>query len=1001
MRASVVLSALLVALLLAPPTASAQSHYERTPSELPSRLDRGAALVLVCEKPGLVHWGKDGWKDIHDTALEGPCLDGRYRARLGPFPGASELDFALKLADGTWDSNGGRDYRVALADNVPIHRRPIAIGPGPVLGKAGSVEYREDLLDWDLEDCRGLDPADDVRTLGDGEDAGRDLIAFYSRREGGNLFLRADLLDLALAAESRGALVLGVLIEWGGAKGQEWLPDFAHTKTTHPWNAALVVRGPQSVKLHDASWTTVLDEKSPLWKGASYRSDLDGVELGISEEALRKAGWDGQAALRFQVFTMKDKDGRLADAFGEKSLDDGTLDEQVAETARGGTAKLATILHGNQAVQSLGAVRELVRSQSVLTPNGNPTGYHRALDVHELFRAPVNFHVSATLAATLEWAEPSFNERIRGFLKGTPWRGRGAFLGGVLSEHILPYFEGANGPNVEGTRLDDRVLASLYGISKPRVFWTPERVIKGTTFADIKAAGYDFTVIDEVTHLRSWFGDEATTGHKLNRISGVTCFAINDEADQWKFANSDGGLWLGTRRNLVARALEKDQEQLTIIFDDWEASSGRSFTSFGTGNDNPDNYDRNVRWLAAHPWVQVVTLEEVASWGWAAKERGDRPDLGIETYDWLRHACQKSYDQWFHGSALEEDFASWHPQVLGATRTQKAIGQLGRAGTILDDAWQDVARLASSELKSLAVAVYGCATFETAWHDQTENDYLSKLANGDYAKPDTTHQQVSGWARAINARAGDASLVAAAARWAASPHSATKTWSEDLDQDGQPESVLANDRVFCIFKKAGGRLLLAAARDPATGDADLVVGSFLQGPGNTEERDRLEETSSDLKRPPALVDWWATQGGSRYVNAPYSAQALSNGWKLTSDDGKISKTITLAGTKLSVHYDSQVGDLYVRSALSPAPLQLFAREGQLTEQRPQAGTLVVQQTKAQRTVRGTLTMGAGASINDQANFGKDGVRGIAFARQVEVKGVGTSFEMALDLSLSK
>ncbi|MEZ0230837.1 MAG: hypothetical protein ACAI25_19620 [Planctomycetota bacterium] len=995
MRASAVL--LLVAFTT---PALAQSYYERTPGELPAPLDRGAPLVLVCEKAGVVHWGKDGWKDIQDTALEGPGVDGRYRARIGPLPAAKELDFAIKFADGSWDSNGGRDYRIALADGVPVHRRPITIGSGSTIGKAGGVEYREDLNDWDLEDCRGLDAADDARALGDGEDAGRDLIAFYSRRENGNLYLRADLLDLALGAESRGVLVLGFLVSWGGQKSTEWLPDFAQTKTKHPWNAALVVRGPQSVKLYDASWSTVLDEKSPRWKGASYRSDLDAVELGIAEEALERAGWDGKAPLHFQVYTMKDQDGRVADAFAEKSLDDGTLDEQTAETARGGTAKLATILHGNQAVQSLGAVRELVRSQNVLTPNKNPTGYHRALDVHEVFRAPVNFHISATLAATLEWAEPSFNERIRGFLGDRPWRGRGAFLGGVLSEHILPYFEGANGPNVEGTRLDDRVLRSLYGVAKPRVFWTPERVIRGTTFADIKAAGYDFTVIDEVTHVRDWFGDDATTGHKINKISGVNCFLINDEADQWKFANSDGGLWLATRRGLVARALDKDQEQITVVFDDWEASSGRSFTSFGVGNDNPDNYDKNVRWLAAHPWVQVVTLEEVASWGWGVKDRGDRPDLGLDTYDWLRHACQKSYDQWFHGSSLEEAFSAWHPTILGGAKTPKAIGQLGRPGTILNDAWQDVARLGSSELKNLAVAVYGCATFETAWHDQTENDYLTKTSSGDYAKPDTTWQPTSGWAKAINARTGDASLVAAAGRWAASPPQTVKTWSEDLDQDGEPEHVLANDRVFCIFKKAGGRLLLAAARDPSSGDADLVVGSLLQGPGNNEERDRVEESASDLKRPPALIDWWATNGGARYVNAAYSMQQIPNGLKLTSDDGKIVKSITLSGSKLSVRYESQVGDLYVRSALAPAPFQLFAREGQLSEQRPSSNTLVVQHKNGSRTVKGSITTGNNSSINDGAHYGPDGPRGVAFTRQVEVKGTGT-FELTMDMSLAK
>jgi hypothetical protein len=100
---------LLLVVLLASP-ALAGAYYERTPSELPSQLDRSATLVVVSDKPGSVHWGKDGWQSVVDAALEGPCLDGRYRATLGPFPGAHEHDLALHFADGSWDSNGGRDY---------------------------------------------------------------------------------------------------------------------------------------------------------------------------------------------------------------------------------------------------------------------------------------------------------------------------------------------------------------------------------------------------------------------------------------------------------------------------------------------------------------------------------------------------------------------------------------------------------------------------------------------------------------------------------------------------------------------------------------------------------------------------------------------------------------------------------------------------------------------------------------------------------------------------
>ena len=991
--------ALLVVVLAATP-ALAQTYYERTPAELPQTLDRNTPLIVVSPKPGAVHWGTNNWQHVTDTPLEGPGPDGNYRAKLGPFTGSHELDMALHNADGSWDSNGGRNYVAALADNVPVRRRPITIGQGPYLGKVGNVDYWEDLLDWELADCRGVSSPDNAKPFGDGDDFSRTILAFYSRHENGNLYLRVDFLDLGLGAETRGAVVLGFLMDWGAPNGQTYLPEFAQTKTSHPWQVALVVHNAQNAKAYDSQWNVKADQTSPLWKGASYRSDLDAVELGVSEDVLKMQGWDGKSAVRYQVYAMRENDNRLACGF-QDPLTSGTLDRQVDDTTTGGTAKLATIIHGNQTVQQPQAVRELIDSTNTKTPAGNPTGYHRALDAHQIFRAPVNFHVSATLASTLEWAAPAFNDRIRGFLSNKPWLGRGAFLGGVLSEHILPYFEGAGGPNTEGARLNERMLQSLYGVPKPTVFWTPERVMKGTTLNDVKAAGYSFTVLDQVTHLHDWFGDDAQTGHKLNRISGVTCFAINDDVDAWKFANTDGGLWLSTRQILVQQALDQDQEKLTLVFDDWEAASGRSFTSFGVGNDNPDNYDRNIRWLAAHPWVQVVTLDEVASWGWKPVERGDRPDLAVDTYDWLRHATEKSYDHWFTGSNLEQDFSNTHPTILGSQTTQKAMGVLGRAGTILNDTWQDVGQLPSSELKNLAEAVYDCMSFETAWHDQTNNDYQPKLANGEYQDADTSFQNVSAWAAAVNGHAGDASLVAAAARWAASPPSTTRAWTQDVDQDGEEEILLASNTALCIFKKTGGRLVLAAARDPGTGSADLLVGSFLQGPGSNTARDQVETATSAVTRPPALCDWWATGGGgSRYVNATYTAQITGSSVKLTSDDGKIAKTISLSAGHLLVHYDSQAGDVYVRSALSPAPLALFAREGTIQESRPQGWTLVLSEQSNGRTASVTVGAGMNAAINDQASFGPDGNRSIAFTRQVEIHGTGTSFEVALDLSFT-
>jgi hypothetical protein len=1018
---------LLTALAWAWP-AGAAPEVERSLAELPPALAPDAVLVVVSEQPGAVRWGIDGWQlppaalrppgsvavgNSVESPLEGPARDGRYRLRLGPFgAAASSLQVVLHNADGSWShAPSGADGDVKIEAGALTRRRPITLGPGPWLGRSGTVDLFEQLQDWEYLDCRGVDPADDARSLGDGRDAARDLLAVYSRREGDHLYLRADLLELGLGDE-HGALDLTVLID-AAPGGQTWLPDFVRGKAGAGWELALTLRHDQEAVLRDASWSAVTG-----FAGAHWRGDLDAVELGVRLDALRAAGWDGQRGLRFAVYTTRDGHPTVADAFAEASLDDGVVDAFVAEGRLGGTAKYSVILHGNQMVQPNSWIQDLVLSQGTLTPAGNPTGYLRALDAHELFRAPVNIHVSGTLAAAAEWAAPELNHRIRAFLDGRPETGSGALLGGVLAEHIAPYFENARsshgsglageGVNGSSVRLNDELLDRIYGGPPRRVFWIPERVVRGATFADVLAdgagnpTGYTHTVIDQFTHMTDWFGHgdaHGANGYKLNRINGVECFAINDGADQWKFANTDGGLWLWTRRELAGKALSPDQEQLTLVFDDWEAFSGRSFTSFGVGNDNPDNYERTLRWLANHPWIQVVTLEQVASWGWASVDRGHRPNLSLRTYDWLEHATERSYHNWYYGSSQEEPFWALRPERTPGQPGPKAFGEIDGPGGLLHDVWAAVATAPAGRLRDLAAAIYSTDVYETAWHDEDQNDYLSKTPSGDYAFPDTTYDKVSGWAISLHARVGDAALVAAVARWSAAPPASPRAWRADVDHDGEDELLLADARACYVFENDGARLVFAAVRDPASGEAEPFAGTLLNGPGDLALRDRIEADDQRLKRPPGLTPWWADGAGADYVNAVFSMRQLSDGWELTAPDGRLTVRHTLANGELTTTYtaDASLGTVYLRAGLAPAALDLFMG-APLADRATAGGVEASATTRAGRTVRVLARPLGGAWSNPGASFGGRGPRGIPLCHQVELAGRGT-FAVRLEPSL--
>jgi len=997
--------------------ALAGPRVERTLDELPEVLPADVELVILSDRPGALRWGVNGWKEpatslrpsgsreisgVVESTLRGPGIDGRYRVTLGPFPGVRSLEALLRHPSGWTRGRQNRDAQVRFSAGAPSRRRPITVGRGPVQGVSSGVTVYEDFQDWEHADLLSLDPSDDARDLGDRKTQSRDLLALYGRREAGVLYLRADLLDLGLGDE-QGALEVGFLVDWAPG-GERWLPDFADGMCAEGWELALLVRDGQTLDVFDASWNQVPDARA-----AHLRSDLDALEVGLSEDALRRAGWDGVAPLRIQAYTIRDGDPRVADAVDE-DVRDGVIDSWIPLSggrARG-TAKYSVILHGNQAVQPLRWLDDLVLNTKLKTPSGRPTGYLRALDAHEVLGLPVNIHVSGTLAATAEWGAPGFNERIRGFLDAHAENGQGALIGGVLAEHIAPYFEnarsayGSEGANGAAVRLNEELLERLFGSSPRSVFWIPERVVRGQTLPDVlrdgqgRATGYEFAVLDEVTHLERWFGRQAAhdAGHKLNRIGGVTCFMINDADDQWKFANTDGGLWLDSRRRLLRKALAPDQEQLTLVFDDWEAFSGRSFTSFGVGNDNPDNYEAGLRWIANHPWVQTVTLEEVTTWGWKPVERGAPAQLPLTTYEWLDHATQGSYDAWYYGSSQEESFVDLHLERTPGVYVPKPMGEVDRAGTVLGDVWRAVAQAPDGRLKDLASAVYLVDVFETAWHDEDQHDYLSKTASGGYAFPDTSYDRVSGWSKAMQSRVGDAGVVAAAARWSAAPGS-LRVWREDVDEDGEGELLLADARAFYVFENDGGRLVFAAVRDPATGAAQPFLGTLLNAPGDQLSRDHGEAQDDRVKRAPALVDWWSTGLRRDLVNQAYAVEQRPRGWRFRT--GGVEKEVSLQDGRLEVRYrcDASAGELYVRCGLSPASLDLFLGGAKISTRTRSDGALVASApTRAGRQVEVALLPQAGAR-RTQADFGGKGPRGVPFAYQVELAGRGSfGFEIA-------
>jgi hypothetical protein len=983
----------------------------------PPRPKQGESVRISSDKPGRLHWGVNAWRPpAHDDRPPGSTFElgavetrlqgqgGSYSVTLGPFHSSAvhELNFVLRLDNGQWQSDPGTGQAYRVPFMTVAQKRPITIGPGPSLGNTAGQEFFEQFQDWNRTDAHALDRFADGRRFYDSRDDSRDLVAFYCRRENGKLYLRADLFDLALGAE-QSHVNLAFLIDTG-AGGQQWLPDFVYGRTSQPWELAIVYENKDSFKVYNSQWQTLCSptQNAHLWQGSHLRSDLDALECGISLQLLKDQGWDGQTPLRFQVYSWKPGHNEIADAIGESNIYDRRLDSFIREQDSIGTAKYSAILHGNQAVKRASEIFELIRNDQLKTPSGNPTGYHRALETHEKFNAPVNIHVSGTLAGSLQWAKhpkagldgPSFNHWIQHLVKTN----KAALVGGVLAEHILPFFE-RSGVTEASVALNHELLQDVYQCAVPRIFWTPERVIRGATFHDIKSSGYQWTILDQHNHIWKWYGkSDALTnnGYKVNRIEGVNCFLINDEPDQSKFSVTDGGVYRGTRELLLGKALDADQEQIVIVFDDWEAYAGRSFTSFGVGNDNPDNYNLNVRWMANHPWIQIVTLEEAASWNWQPVDRGRGANLSMTTYHWLNHATETDYNSWYYGSNQEESFAAQYPLLRFGQRANKRFGDVWTAGTLFHDTWQDVKNAPAGSLKELAQAAYCTAIFETAWHDEDQNNYHHRDNNGQYLSPDQSADRISGWAYGMHNKVRDASMIAAAAHWAAGqPGSKTKVEMRDLDQDGEQEAVLSNNRIFAVFENDGGRLVMAFARRLSDGQGYSVIGASIVDPGAHRE----SEIEGDY-RVSGLRDHWVSGTSSdRYINARYTVNIQSKSVTLRSDDGLITKTVFLGdgSDRLNVTYqvDQSLGTIYVRTGFCPNLIQLLKSGQSAMRWIQQSGRVGVRTVSKTSTVQGMIESGSVKSRVSDGSLG-DG-RNAALTQQVEVSGRG-SFSWSLIVS---
>jgi len=973
----------------------------------------------------------------------------------------------------------------------------IVIGPQtPVT--IGGVTHAKEFTDWTIADLIALDEYDgdgpnnrgsDVYHRNDGFDSSRDIVAFYAHDGGavagggdGNFYFRIDVRDLKAFAED-GGLDAYVVIDTGNpASGEYALPDQVDVATDMKWEAVVAVysanNGRVYVDTQNANNSVSLNQ-NPLsfgvvardqnaangFKKAYYDSGLDAVEFSISRQALLDAGWNGlnAAQLNYQVFTTKDGTanspvgpgdigGRndICDTITDDFLasdyyaDQGFISQAVnavlrgrlganATNDRGQRAKVISIIHGNQAIVPGSNVQALIN-------NTAGAGFYRPIDAHEAYAQPAALHITATLASAIQWAKvdpnssrqyrdgPALNTRIKTLAQS----GVVGLLGSTFSDHVLDYFSPSF--NASNIGLANEFLGTIYGNRQStQVLWNPERVANHATLNAIAALGYDYTFIDQMRHLTKWFGRNSALGndgYRINEINGVKCFVINDQASGYRFTNTDNGLATSLRDLLHRKARAGGQDQVVILFSNWEDFADKA---------KADAYDKNIRWLANHPWTQLVTPDQIANGevdlsqppdgvgdAWGVVSRGTQSSLVKTAHDFIDHATQESYDNWFNGqSGREESLRDKRFDIRTGVQLPvgKEFGSVALGTGVSGGSWTQVIATEATGLSKLARGTAGAAAFETAFHTQSNND-LSKFSTGAYVSPDTSFQNLAGFAKVAQSQFRFAAVFQRVDTWAAAAAAGdynvtAVTEVSDVDLDGEDERLLFNDRVFALFERIGGRMTGAWVRDIHTGEVFQVTGNFLSYAGSESEVEGATNITGgavNAHRMSGFRDQFAQTGGSgvgttSYVNDLYSAALAPSGtgWVFTSGDGKIAKTITLSprATHLRATYalSGDVNTLFVRFGLSPNlhDLLLHGQANLATANDAAHNEFNAYNQNATASVRAFVRYGSGTSLQSAAvdrdsgtEFDTINMRNLAQTHQVEVfGGHGMSFSLGL------
>jgi hypothetical protein len=466
---------------------------------------------------------------------------------------------------------------------------------------------------------------------------------------------------------------------------------------------------------------------------------------------------------------------------------------------------LAIVHHANQFVISDGyenrpGIRAIVGSTRERQGLAHILGLHRAYGV------PANLNVSGTLLECLAWYEPAFLRFVREMYRD----GLLELVGSAYGQNVMRFFSYRYNLEQLGEAL--RLYRLHLGVDPREVgsFWPPERVWDARAMAAVATdpalpnGGYKYVFVDDRLLLSSK-GTESPRqiydgrlnwdpqlfhAYRIERGHGLIALPLSTHLRRAipprnQRHQRDVAMQLSWLSSLDPVAHPGDF--LAVYGDDMEKPAGVGWDAGG-----PEQFEEFLRWVSGTSWI---TPTRVSDWAGRARIAGARPVEGgtylelASTFD-----AGELYENWYFDPR-------WTPYREYFAWSQERVRHLASLG-------------ADSALMALAEKHLLASGWETAWHTTAEGAHGVAGADGG----------PSSWARAVASHSRHAAVIAEAAFWQRHKDDESHAYVCDVDNDGEEELILKNDRIFAVVSpRRGGRLVALFAVDGAGGA--MVIGN--------------------------------------------------------------------------------------------------------------------------------------------------------------------------------